>query len=63
MNAAIDDTTTKAIIKEIAVVIDVNTDVSSGFISVYISNGITVAIDNQMALRISLYYVLYLFKR
>lgn len=43
MNAAIDDTTTKAIINETAVVIEVNTDVSSVEISVYKSNGITVA--------------------
>lgn len=40
-----DDTTIKAIISEIAVVIDVKTDASSGVISVYRSNGITVAIN------------------
>lgn len=41
-----DDTTIKAIISEIAVVIDVKTDASSGVISVYRSNGMTVAINH-----------------
>lgn len=38
-----DDTTIKAMINEIAVVIDVKTEASPGVISVYNSNGITVA--------------------
>lgn len=48
MNAAIDDTTIKAIINEIAVVIEVNIDVSSVDNSVYKSNGITVAAHKNM---------------